>query len=168
MKCVLFSILFCAAAVLPARAQDPVTLGYLDEKIQKLRAEVEDLQFRLKKTEDTLAAIRTEIKELRVAGSSASPEQLQALEAKIAAVDAARQRDRQAIIDELAKQLASLGGAPAKPVAGSNREHIVQRGETLSAIARQHGVTLTDLRKANNLTLESVITPGQKLVLPAK
>ena len=161
--------LFAALLVLstPVLAQDnAASLTVLEEKVSKLKAEVEDLQFRQQKTEQALAALRAEIKELRMAGGGASAEQLTALEAKIAAVDTARQKDKQAIIDQLAKELAALGtGKPV--VTPTGKEHTVVQGETLSVIARNYGVTVAALKKANNLTGDT-ISIGQKLVVPAK
>jgi LysM repeat protein len=151
----------------PVFAQDNApSVTVLEEKVNKLKAEVEDLQFRQQKTEQALEALRAEIKELRIAGGGASAEQLAALEAKIAAVDTARQKDKQAIIDQLAKELANLGtGKPA--VTPTGKEHIVAKGETLTVIARTYGVTVADLKKANHLTGDT-ISAGQKLVVPGK
>ena len=49
---------------------------------------------------------------------------------------------------------------------GGGTTHTVRAGETLSGIARQHGVTVAALRRANGLT-GSVIRTGQRLRLPA-
>ena len=161
-----FTTAFLIAA-LPALAQDTASLGLLEEKVQKLRAEVEDLQFRQQKTEQQLETIRADLKELRAAGGSASAEQLKALEARIAAVDAARQKDKQAIVDQLAKELAGLGGGKtSKPSpANEGKDHIVQKSETLTSIARAYGVSVADLKKANNLGSDA-LQVGQKLVIP--
>lgn len=48
----------------------------------------------------------------------------------------------------------------------ANRSHVVRRGDTLGAIARRYGVTLEALQKANGLSKRSIISPGQKLVVP--
>lgn len=45
------------------------------------------------------------------------------------------------------------------------REHIVMRGETLALIAQQHGVSLSQLRAANNISNNS-IRPGDVLRVP--
>lgn len=45
------------------------------------------------------------------------------------------------------------------------REHIVMRGETLALIAQQHGVSLAQLRAANNLS-DNTIRPGDVLRVP--
>lgn len=44
--------------------------------------------------------------------------------------------------------------------------HVVGQGDTLFAIARRYGVTVDDLRRANNLGSSDVIVPGQRLVIP--
>jgi membrane-bound lytic murein transglycosylase D len=56
--------------------------------------------------------------------------------------------------------------AAAEKLAASR--HRVQRGETLSGIARKHGVTVLALEKANGLGKRSVLQPGQMLRLPSR
>ena len=46
--------------------------------------------------------------------------------------------------------------------------HRVARGETASEIARQHGVGLAALLEANDLTMRSVIRPGDVLRIPSR
>jgi membrane-bound lytic murein transglycosylase D len=46
------------------------------------------------------------------------------------------------------------------------RRYQVRRGDTLGAIADQHGVSLTSLLRANGLSSRSTIFPGQTLVIP--
>ncbi len=45
--------------------------------------------------------------------------------------------------------------------------HIVVRGETLSSIARHFGVTVAAIQKANGIKPPSIITIGERLVIPA-
>jgi hypothetical protein len=69
---------------------------------------------------------------------------------------------------DLAARLAALrrqaGPAPSSPP-GRPRTVVVRTGDTLSAIARRHGVKLEALRRANRIT-GSLIRPGQRLVIP--
>jgi LysM repeat protein len=148
----------------------------LDEKVDRLRAEVEAVQFNQKKLQQQVDDLQEQVLNLRKAGSGVGAADVEALQAKIKAVDAAREKDKQVILDTLAKELAALsGGKPAsKPPGKSNigsgaggKEHEVQKGETLSAIARQHNVTVADLRKANNLSADA-LKVGQKLTIPQK
>lgn len=50
---------------------------------------------------------------------------------------------------------------------GSTR-HRVAPGETASGIARQHGVGLMALLEANDMTMRSVIRPGDVLLIPSR
>jgi membrane-bound lytic murein transglycosylase D len=43
---------------------------------------------------------------------------------------------------------------------------VVRRGDTLSTIARRHGVSVGQLKRVNGMTTESVLRRGQKLKLP--
>jgi len=52
--------------------------------------------------------------------------------------------------------------------ATSSARHRVAAGETASAIARQHGVGLEALLEANDLTMRSVIRPGDLLRIPSR
>lgn len=51
-----------------------------------------------------------------------------------------------------------------------SKTHTIARGESLSTIAKRHGVTVQELCKANNISAKQVdkIQAGQKLTIPAK
>jgi LysM repeat protein len=53
--------------------------------------------------------------------------------------------------------------APKKKT--ESRYHEVSAGETLYRISRQYGLTVEELRKLNNISPESVIYVGQKLII---
>jgi len=174
MKIRILSLFFVAAVFLAcnsAQAAEDLTisqgLSLLDEKVNKLTAQSEDLQFRYQQLQKTIEKLQTDLGELRkaiAASGGDSPSELKRLEDRIAAVDAARQKDRQAIIDQLAKE---LSGSPSGkiPAKSDGKEHVVQKGENLTAIAHQYGVSVADLKKANNLTSND-IKVGQKLAIP--
>ena len=147
-------------------------LSILDERISKLRADVDALQFNQQQIQQDLKQAQAQIDEARRAGPGASANDLQALESRVRAIDEAREKDKKVILDQLAKELASIGGAkggassaasPSSTASGS--DHVVQKGETLTSIAKNCGVTVADLRKANNLTTDA-LKVGQKLVIP--
>ncbi len=56
--------------------------------------------------------------------------------------------------------------AAAAPDAQSGGVHIVQRGETLSQIARRYGVSMTALAQANGISNPNFIYAGQRLTIP--
>jgi membrane-bound lytic murein transglycosylase D len=46
------------------------------------------------------------------------------------------------------------------------REHVVRKGETLSAIAKKYDSSITELRQANSLKAKPVLRAGQSLIIP--
>ena len=59
--------------------------------------------------------------------------------------------------------------AVAGPVAGAvYKVHVVQRGDTLSAIARQHGYTVDTLARSNRIDPGATLKVGQRIYLPIR
>lgn len=63
-----------------------------------------------------------------------------------------------------AKSSAKPGGAPSRGQGGGT--YTVRSGDTLSGIASRHGVTLAALTRANGISSQAFIHPGQRLRLP--
>lgn len=51
---------------------------------------------------------------------------------------------------------------------GDGETHVVRRGETLSLIAATYGVRLASLLQINQLSIQSLIHPGQRLQIPSR
>jgi len=162
-------------AIAPAEDQ---TIGQqvsiLDERLSKLRADVDALQVNQQQIQQDIKQLQSQVAEVHQSGPSASANDLQALEARVKALDANRETDKKVILDQLAKELASLSGSHGSgsastpsPAPASGNEYVVQKGDTLTSIGKNKGVTISDLRKANNLTGDS-LKVGQKLVIPSK
>src|ERR1700675_3912759 len=103
----------CVATALPARAQEQTVaqqLSILDERISKLRADVDALQFNQQQIQQDIKQVQGQMDEVRRAGPGASANDLAALEARVKALDAARETDKKVIIDQLAKELAAMSG----------------------------------------------------------
>jgi len=71
---------------------------------------------------------------------------------------------RQAMLDQPLTDQSSVAVAAVEPP--PEVRHKVRRGETLSAIARQYGVPMVALQRANDIQ-GSVIHPGDSLLIPA-
>lgn len=61
----------------------------------------------------------------------------------------------------------AAGAKPEETVAGDTTVYIVKKGETLTKIAKAHGVSVKAIKAANNLKTDQ-IKPNQKLKLPVK
>jgi len=64
----------------------------------------------------------------------------------------------------LAARLKKGGPSPTP----ETETYTVRRGDNLSSIARRHGLTLDEIKDANELEGECVIVPGQRLKIPEK
>jgi len=163
----------CLSAAVSVQGQQQTVaqqLSILDERLSKLRADVDALQFNQQQIQQDLKQAQAQIDELRRAGPSASANDLAALDAKVRAIDEAREKDKKVILDQLAKELAAISGARSGTTTQSSgssnpNEYVVQKGDTLTSIAKNYGVTIAELKKANNLTSDA-LKVGQKLVIP--
>ena len=68
-------------------------------------------------------------------------------------------------VDRRARALA-VGTVIALTVALFSFEYTVQRGDTLSEIARDHDVSLSDVIELNELTNPDLIHPGDVILIP--
>ena len=57
---------------------------------------------------------------------------------------------------------------PTAPTVADSSSYIVQKGDTLSAIAKKYGTTVQAIASANNITNVNLIRVGQKLTIPGK
>ncbi len=57
--------------------------------------------------------------------------------------------------------------SPAPPAASAKQTHVVGSGDTLSKIARQYQVSLSELTAANDLAPHTKLKPGSQLLIPA-
>ena len=120
---------------------------------------------------DDIAALRRDIQFIRAERETLRSEIVSDLAGRIESIAARQQADINA-----AKAAASAntsrggGGTPAAPAAtprtGSGYEHKVERGQTLSEIARGYGKSVESIMKANKITNPSSIRVGQVLFIP--
>jgi LysM repeat protein len=161
---------FCTRA--PAQQTVAQSLAIIDEKLNRLRADVDALQFNQEKLQRQIDDLQSQLLALRQTSAGISANDIQALQARIQAVDAARENDKKIILDQLAKELAGLSAsrasaASASPATGTvGTEHVVKPGETLASIAKGYGVSVADMVKANNIANPNEIKVGQRLTVP--
>ena len=96
--------------------------------------------------------------------------QIVQLNSNMKSLEAKQAREMQETISTvqglLAKTAASRPASSSSSAArGPGREHIVEKGHTLSAIAQAYGTSVDSIKKANNLKSDNIYV-GQKLFIP--
>ncbi len=137
-----------------ANARQQASARHTEELARRLQAQVESLESENVQLAQEIQQLRADIRS--VSGSVNSLESKQAREMKelIKRVEAL-----------LKKSMASRPSSSGPTYSGPGREHVVQSGHTLSAIAQAYGTTVKAIKQANNLKSDN-IRVGQKLFIP--
>jgi len=140
-------------------------------ELANLKAQVDRLQSRVSEMDEERQDVHRRLDALEGGMQTVqrdSQERIRTLEGTMATYDATRQRDRDAVVDQLSKKMAEM----VKPAPGGatrvaeGYEHVVQPGETLSAIASAYGVKSSTIIQVNNLKNPDNLRAGQKLFIP--
>jgi chaperonin cofactor prefoldin len=167
----------------PVRAQDVRTdvaalrneVARLGESQRQLLARMEELQTALAQARAPQADPKVAVLEQKAA---ALEQQVATLTAALAQESQARQKANDDLVKSLAKELAGTrrppaggggaGGGDAVIDPGYElREIEVQKGDSLSVIARAAGTTVEKIKQINGLTSDA-LRLGQKLKVPVK
>jgi nucleoid-associated protein YgaU len=179
----LAGLLACGGCMTPT---DPAMVSGMQQDMGLIAERIGRLQDRLQAIELEQQDIRRELQAVRQAQQTADQptrQRLELLEKRVLALDAAREQDRKAIIDDLSRKVSSLmsasGGSSRSTSSSSGRsgtpsgggsdvgyEHVVQSGETLSEIAKAYGVSMNSVLNANGIKSANLIRVGQKLFIP--
>jgi len=159
-------------------------LRMLQEQLRIVQGRVEGAEMETQRLASEIEALRRAVAASADGSARLVQPKLQELESRIARLDAARETDRQAIVDELSKRMAEAikravgsGTTASTSVRSTTRrtsgsttgyEHVVQPGETLSAIAAAYGVSASVIAQENNITDPTKLRAGQKLFIPER
>jgi LysM repeat protein len=157
-------------------------IAILQEKIRRLEGRLEGFDLAIQQLQRAVETMRAQPLGPSVADLQTLQTRLSALDGQLRTLDAARQKDRQEIVDTLSSKIATLVSASAGSRNNAARaatsqgkrtanqegyEHVVASGETLSAIAAAYNARTKDIIDANNITNPAQLRVGQKLFIPA-
>lgn len=156
----------------------------LQEENRRLKGQLEGMELEIDRLARAVDALRAAPAGPSTADIQALQQRMGALEAQLRNIDAARERDRKEIIDTLTARISQLlasqtatrprtASAPTPSAvrrggAQEGYEHVVEAGQSLSAIAAAYGVSVREIVEANNLSNPNSLRVGQKLFIPAK
>ena len=172
----------------------------MQEQVRKVSGRVEGVELetqRLRTDFDTLKAAQSRTADTAMTLQSQRGE-LSALEQRLRSLEAAREKDKQELVDVLSRKIeqimsagAGSGAAGGRKTGGTKRAsphggagagletgaganaatgqtYEVKAGDTLSGIAVAHGVKLRALLEANGLKDANHLRAGQKLNIPGQ
>ncbi len=144
------------------------------EEQRKLGGRIEALEMQIQQMRMELDALRAS--QIQMAQAPSVPiERVDELDRRLQALDAAREKDKQEMIQRLSKTISDMlkassasrsTPAPRRSVSSTGYEHVVKSGETLSAIAQAYGVKVQVIIEANGLNNPDHLRTGQKLFIP--
>ncbi len=159
--------------------QMTVEFRQLSEQMEALSRNQELLEGRLGRLEtqlaaggrsqDDLVALRKDVQLIRSERETLKKEIADDLAARIEKIAARQQAEIQAVRSSSPGASAGVArgtGAAAAGQARSGYEHKVEKGQTLSEIARGYGKSVEAIMKANKITNPSTIRDGQVLFIP--
>jgi LysM repeat protein len=159
-----------------------------DPKVTKLAISTQQTNNEVRHLAEQMAVInRNQIEldlrlqrlEAKLSGSAAS-EDIAALKRDIQLIRVERDTLKKEITDDLVARIDKVvsrsaavtptvktsGASTASSRARTGYNHVVEKGQTLSEIARGYGTSVDAIMKANNLKTPNTIFPGQKLFIP--
>ncbi|MEM6885952.1 MAG: LysM peptidoglycan-binding domain-containing protein [Verrucomicrobiota bacterium] len=152
------------------KAQSPGSIADAEmerQKILKAADQMEVLTHKVETMQLELVALKESITKLQSENTS--------LKNQLALVQKNAEREREALLSEIGKIISEGGAAStqAAPQTTEGYEHVVQKGQSLWAIAhafQKQGVKVTveDIREANKLKEGAFLKVGQKLFIPKK
>ena len=139
-------------------ARQQAASRYSEERVNRLKGQVESIEMESARLTQEVQQLRSEVR--------AYSSQISQLNSNMQALEAKQAREAQEVINRveglLKKTVASNSSAPSR---GAGREHVVEAGHTLSAIAQAYGTSVDAIKKANNLKSDSIYV-GQKPFIP--
>ena len=149
----------------------------LQERIGQLKSDVDMIQDENQMLRDEITQLKRDLS-LSQNANVQYQKDIQRLDELVKTLDTAREQDRKIIVDEVSREISRLSkkisSQPSAPKAVSSKaqveeglEHIVAKGETLTAIAKAYGVSTQSIMNANKLSKPD-LKIGQKLFIPKK
>jgi LysM repeat protein len=120
------------------------------------------LQLKVTALEQKIAGLEQQLAELqgKITTSGKDPALLQQVNALAQKVESL-EKQKQPTAESKAKPF-----PPSKPAVSTEKKyHTVQKGETLHLISKKYGISMEELRKRNNLSVDQPIRTGQKLLV---
>ena len=140
-------------------ARQQLATRHAEERVHRVQGQVESIEMEN-------ARLMREVQQLQQIIQSYNT-QIGQLNSRMGSLEAKQQKEMNELIrrvEGLLNKAVASRPAPA-PSNGPGREHVVESGHTLSAIAQAYGTTVKAIKQSNNLKSDNIYV-GQKLFIP--
>lgn len=146
-------------------AQQQADYDRMQEDMQRLNEKLGGIQLEQQNLAREIEGLRKAPREDLV-----TKNRLDTLDRQVQALAAGREADRKQIVSDLSHKVAAIVGTSSSSGRGgggaeTGYEHVVESGQTLSTIAAAYKVSVSSIKKANNLKSD-IVRVGQKLFIP--
>ncbi len=146
-------------------AQQQADYDRMQEDMQRLNEKLGGIQLEQQNLAREIEGLRKAPREDLV-----TKNRLDTLDRQVQALAAGREADRKQIVSDLSHKVAAIVGTSSSSGRGgggaeTGYEHVVASGQTLSTIAAAYKVSVSSIKKANNLKSD-IVRVGQKLFIP--
>jgi LysM repeat protein len=142
-----------------ASARQQAAQRVTEERLRRLQARVESTEAENARLAQELQRVRSETQTLK--------SQMRTLDISMKNLETKQAQQGQQVVSKVEGLIKKA--VSSRPTSRSNRgpgrEHIVESGHTLSAIAKAYGTTVQAIKKANHLKSDNIYV-GQKLFIP--
>ncbi|MDD2456502.1 MAG: LysM domain-containing protein [Kiritimatiellae bacterium] len=134
----------------------------LDSRLAQIEAQLGSAV----RSQDDIAALRRDLQSIRAERETLRKEITDDLASRIEKIAARQQTEINAARKAAARSAQQSGARSAAAAGRSGYEHKVERGQTLSEIARGYGKSMDAIMKANKISDPSLLRVGQILFIP--
>lgn len=177
MKFTLFTLaLFvCALPAFAQRTLSPSSQAYAQQAqvLREIQYTLQALSAKVDAIEQQQSALSSRISALERGGNAATKDELAALRADFNVLKSEQGKMRGEIVTDLSNKIQTIAEKQraaaeqaAKSAQKSGYNHVVEAGQTISAIAQAYKVTPASIMKANKIKDATKIRVGQKLFIP--
>ena len=139
-------------------ARQQAATRHADERFRRLQGQIESIEMENARLAQEMQQLRSEVRSCSA--------QLSQLDGSMKSMGAQQSRESQEIVRRVEGLLKkSAASRSSKPSRGAGREHVVESGHTLSAIASAYGSSVKAIKQANSLQSDNIYV-GQKLFIP--
>ncbi|MBR5591093.1 MAG: LysM peptidoglycan-binding domain-containing protein [Kiritimatiellae bacterium] len=178
LSCFLLMTLLCATSAFGQRTISPASQAFAQQAqaLREIQYSLQELSAKVEALEQQQFTLASRLAALERGGNAATKDDLAALRADFDALKNEQGKMRGEIVSDLSnkiktiaeKQRAAAAAAAEQQRAAqkSGYTHVVEAGQTISAIAQAYKVPAASIMKANKIKDATKIRVGQELFIP--